>query len=83
MLVQEGMTAAVVEEGAMSAAHQGEYPHLPIVMAVVDQRAAAMTREEVDEARRRAAECGDYVTAERWSWHARLLAIQEDRDDRS
>jgi hypothetical protein len=33
-----------------------------------DLRLAVATREEAEEARRRAAEIGDYAAAERWFW---------------
>jgi hypothetical protein len=36
------------------------------------------TIEEADDARRRAAEIGDYVMAQRWLWHERQLAAQQD-----
>ena len=44
-----------------------------------DKRLAAATREEAEEARRQAAEIGDYATAERWFCHERLLAAQDLR----
>ena len=51
---------------------------LPVAGLVVgEKRVVEVTLEEADEARRRAAEHGDYVTAERWLWHERLLADQE------
>ena len=43
---------------------------------IVDQRRAGATIEEAEEARRRAAEIGDYATAERWYLLERALAAQ-------
>jgi hypothetical protein len=52
------------------------YP--PTIDQVIDdKRIAAATRDEAEEARRKAAEIGDYATAERWFSHERLLAAQD------
>jgi hypothetical protein len=52
------------------------YP--PTIDQVIDDKhIAAATREEAEEARRKAAEIGDYATAERWFSHERLLATQD------
>jgi hypothetical protein len=48
-----------------------------------EKRLPEVTREEADAARRHAAEIGDYVMAQRWHWHERLLATQEVRVDRA
>ena len=54
-----------------------------IIRPVVnDTRLPVTTMEEADAARRRAAEHGDYVTAQRWLWNERLLATQEERANR-
>jgi hypothetical protein len=50
-------------------------------LVVGEERIVEYTLEEADEARRRAAEHGDYVTAERWLWHERLLTDQEARTE--
>jgi hypothetical protein len=50
---------------------------------VAEKRLPAVTMEEADEARRHAAEIGDYVTAQRWLWHERMITDYEDRADRS
>ena len=52
----------------------------PVVnLPATEQRIPDVTLEQAEEARRHAAEIGDYVTAQRWLWHERTLATQEDR----
>jgi hypothetical protein len=63
----------------MSAEHDRVPARLPMIIPTVNaQRLTAIeaAREEAEEARRHAAEIGDYVTAQRWLWHERLLATQ-------
>jgi len=64
----------------MSVERDRSLTRLPAIDRVIDdERIAAATREEAEEARRWAAEIGDYVTAERWFCHERLLAAQDLR----
>lgn len=39
------------------------------------------SRDEAQEARRQAAEHGDYRLAERWYWHERMLASEREVPD--
>ena len=67
----------------MSIDHDRAPARLTIVRPVANEnRLPAVTVEEADEARRHAAEIGDYVAAQRWHWHERLLATREDRTER-
>jgi hypothetical protein len=50
---------------------------------VAEQTVVPVTRETAEEARRHAAEIGDYVLAQRWHWHERVLATQTDTTERS
>ena len=50
---------------------------------VTDELMPRVTREEAEAARRHAAEIGDYVTAQRWYWHERILPTQDGPDDRA
>jgi hypothetical protein len=51
--------------------------HPPIPPIVDDMRGLVSTVEEAEEARRHAAEIGDYLMAQRWLWHERQLAARE------
>ena len=57
----------------------------PAIVGVIasEKRLPDVTREEADAARRHAAEIGDYVTAQRWLWHERLITDHEDQTIRS
>lgn len=68
----------------MSAETVSTPPRLPSPEVIgTEATLPRVTREEAEEARRHAAEIGDYVTAQRWLWHERLLATQDERDERS
>ena len=67
----------------MSAEYDRAAARPPLVGLVVNtKRGAEVTLEEADEARRHAAEIGDYVSAERWLGHERLLATRATSTER-
>jgi hypothetical protein len=55
-----------------------EYDRAPDRSLLVDDvRSLITTVEGAEEARRHAAEIGDYAMAQRWLWHERQLAAQD------